>query len=307
LPLSLLIETRIRSIGPVNMLIGLLIGGFLLCLMSTWAGIGNLPLIEVVSGTSKNLGFWSSPNWYVTFLVLFPLFMLFFAFQVQQCDLIRENFADAMVITGPNGVRVATSDLNDEWQVYLARRSIILWALLAVVVLQTISDWWGSCGHALYYNKLGNETRDWSTAVLLAHRDDTTATHVYWGILAFSGFAYLYMGTALFLYLSAVIYSVSFALFLHGISTSTGDRRLVFKHRELCTNLETFFNNIYGAIFMGLCAALFMRLEVGYLTSSAKNMEEFLFQDIPIVSTLLKAGKFDFAFKEVPALSDFDN
>jgi hypothetical protein len=90
----------------------------------------------MVPGHSKELGFWTSLNCPVTFLALLPLFMLFFAFQIEPCAVIRSRFSTEMIITDANGAAVPSDTVNADWHAHLRKTSPILWALLTAVILQ---------------------------------------------------------------------------------------------------------------------------------------------------------------------------
>jgi hypothetical protein len=74
------------------------------------------------------------------------------------------------------------------------------------------------------------------------------------------------------------LYSLTFALFLHQISTRSGAFRIAFK-RELWEHLSGFYRNFYWAILIGFYEAFLIRLQAEYLPSRARSIMAFLTQD----------------------------
>jgi hypothetical protein len=269
---SLRLERFVGGLGIVSLGVGTMFAGFVLCVLAAVAGIGQF---DVQVGTiHKEVGFWSALDWSTTCLILFPLFMVLFALQIDHCALMCRNFGEFRIVTGSDGAPVTEGQLTAAWRTQLQAASKTLWLLLLAAVIYSTSEWWMSCGKALLLGRLdGSESIDWSTGVLYMAKPEDR-----WPKFGFSILAYIYHGLATFSYLSGLFYSLTFALFLHQISTRSGPFRIVFK-REFWEYLSGFYRNFYWAIIIGLYAAFLVRLQAEYLPSSAPNITAFLTQD----------------------------
>jgi hypothetical protein len=269
---SLRLERFVGGLGIVSLGVGIMFAGFALCVLAALAGIGQFTL--PVGGIHKEVGFWSALNWSTTCLILFPLFMVFFALQIDQCALICRNFSEFRVVTSSNAAPVTEEQLTAAWHTQLRAASKAFWLILFAVVTYASSDWWMSCGKALLLGRLeGYERISWSTGILYTGKSGDR-----WPSFAFTILAYIYHSVALFSYLSALLYSLTFALFLHQISTRSGAFRIAFK-RELWEHLSGFYRNFYWAILIGFYEAFLIRLQAEYLPSRARSIMAFLTQD----------------------------
>jgi hypothetical protein len=299
---SLRLERFIARLGIVSLGVGAMLGGFLLCVLASVVGIGQFSI--AVGEIDKQVGFWSALNWSTSCLILFPLFLIFFVLQIDQCALICRNFSELRIITTSDGSPTDEGQIVAEWRTQLQTASKAFWLLLIATVIYNTSDWWMSCGKALLFGQLDNSRPiDWSTGSLYNKGPDR------WPIFGFSILAYIYHGIVVFLYLSGLLYSLTFALFLHQISTRSGTFRMVFK-REFWEHLSGFYRNIYWAILLGLYEAFLVRLQAMYIPTKAPNITEFLIQDWglatlgPIADKLLKLNIGSTNFEPIPELAD---
>jgi hypothetical protein len=269
---SLRLERFVGRLGIVSLGVGIMFAGFALCVLAALAGIGQFAF--AVGGIQKEVGFWSALNWSTTCLILFPLLMVFFALQIDHCALMLRNFSEFRIVTSSDGAPVTEGQLTAAWQAQLQAASKAFWLLLFAAVTYSSSDWWMSCGKALLLGRLeGYETISWSTGTLYTGKSGER-----WPIFAFTILAYIYHAVALTSYLSALLYSLTFAFFLHQLSTRSGALRIVFK-RELWEHLSGFYRNFYWAILIGLYAAFLIRVQAEYLPSKARSITAFLTQD----------------------------
>ena len=269
---SLRLERFVGGLGIVSLGMGIMFVGFALCLLAALAGIGQFTL--PVGGIHKEVGFWSALNWSTTCLILFPLYMVFFALQIDQCALMCRNFSEYRIVVGSNGGPVTEAQLTEAWHTQLQTASKAFWLILFAACTYSSSDWWMSCGKALLLGRLeGYETISWATGILYIGKYADR-----WPSFAFTIVAYIYHSIALFSYLAALLYSLTLAFFLHQMSTRSGPFRIVFK-RELWEHLSGFYRNFYWAILIGLYEAFLIRLEAEYLPSRAHTITVFLTQD----------------------------
>jgi hypothetical protein len=276
MPFALRLERFVGGLGIVSLGVGTMFGGVLLCVLASMVGIGHFT-IQVMAGAEeihKEVGFWSALDWSITFLILLPLFLVFFVLQIDQCALICRNFSELRIITAPDGSPVVEQQLSTEWHAQLRAASTAFWLLLVAAVTYSASDWWMSCGKALWLGKLGGtESIDWSTGILYPSLSGNR-----WPIFGFSILAYIFHSLTAFSYLAGLLYSLAFALFLHKISTRSGAFRMVFKP-ELSEHLSAFYRNFYLAILIGLYGAFLVRLQAVYLPSRSPDIMAFLTQD----------------------------
>src|SRR5262249_49289029 len=148
-------------------------------------------------GVEKQVGFLWSPNWTITYVVLFPLYLCLFAVLTERREFVVRNLLQARIITGPDGANVTEEQIFARWKRVLKRISVPLWALLITVVIQSTSEWVFYCLIPLLKGQLGRGTVDWST-IAIVQPEDASA----WNAIVFSGIAYLYMGFCLFIYLA---------------------------------------------------------------------------------------------------------
>jgi hypothetical protein len=160
---------------------------------------------------------WTSFNWSLVYIVLFPVFLLccwVLSRTIRQT--IDEMAAHRIVRDGQGNIpdnRVIHQLLNQE----LRSNNAVFYFLIFGVAVLTFGGWWSSSGHALLYEQLGREVRDWSTAILLCNRPNLRIP-----VLIYSFIAYIWMGVALFVYLSCLWLGVIYASFL---STESMERR----------------------------------------------------------------------------------
>jgi hypothetical protein len=298
---SLRLERFISRLGVVSLGVGSMFVGGLLCVLAGALGIGQFKV--ALGGIHKEVGFWSSLDWSMTFLVLLPLFLVFFALQIDHCALICRNFSEFRIVTNSDGSPVEERQLSAEWHAQLQAVSKAFCLLLVAAVIYSTSDWWMFSGKALWRGQLdGSELIDWSNGILY-----NKSAGDRWPIFGFTILAYIFHSVTAFSYLSGLLYSLTFALFLHRISTKSDTFRMVFK-REFWEHLSGFYRNIYWAILIGLYGAFLVRLQAVYLTSNAPDITTFLIQDWglavlgPTVKGLLNLD-IGTGFKPIPELA----
>jgi hypothetical protein len=292
------LERTARDRGPLDLSIVAAVIGFLLMLLSQLFGLGSITYST--HGIEKQVGFLWSPNWTITYVVLFPLYLCLFAVLTERREFTIGSLLQARIITGPNGEPVSEEQILARWKTVLQRISVPLWALLIAVVIQSSSEWVFYCLLPVLKGDLGKGTVDWSTIAIIRSSD----IHA-WNAIIFSGIAYLYMAFALFIYLAILVYAAAFAWFVNRIGDPAGEFRLVLRDAELGKRLSDIAINIYACVVLGLCAMFVMRLQAKYLQSDYAIVTDLWFSDIRQFVAWLgdKSVTFGSTFKseEVPS------
>ena len=265
----------------VNLTVFALVGGFLLCMASAVADVHLLSRID--HGVPKQVGFLSAPNWVITYLILLPLYLMLFSILMRQRKRLLRQLAEFRSIVRADGSNASADELLDYWNRSLGKVSLVLWAFVLTVSLQAAQEWGGSCLVPLYTRTAANRMVDWS----IIAADGGTDLAVWKGIF-FTGFAYIYMGFALFIYLAVMLYGVAIAAFLNHLSEGSGELRLIRLHPQLLRATSGAATTIYACTALGLCAAYVMRLQAGYLASTDPNVFTFFISKdvIPLLSRL---------------------
>lgn len=254
----------------VNFTVFALVGGFLLCMASALADLHLVTQLQ--QGAEKEVGFLYAPNWVITYLILLPLYLMLFSILIRKRTKLLKLFAQARAIVGADGKAVGEGALLAHWNKSLARVSQVLWAFILVVVLQSGQEWAKSCLMPLLNRDTSNRVVDWS--IVAATRADPVWI---WKSILFTGFAYAYMGFALFIYLAVMLYGVALSSFVNRVTETADDIRMTRLSPPLLRELSESAIAIWACAFLGLCAAYVMRLQAGYVVSSYPNVLVFMF------------------------------
>jgi hypothetical protein len=284
-----LLERTARNRGPLDLSIISITIAFMMLLLSQILGVGSL--IYKTNGIDKQVGFLWSPNWTITYVVLFPLYLCLFAVLTERREFVIRSFIQARIITAPDGTAVSPDQLAEKWRTVLKRISLPLWVILALVVIQTTTEWTSYCLLPLLKGELGRGAVDWSTLAIVQPNDVNK-----WNAIVFSAIAYLYMGFALFVYEAILVYIAAVAWFVSSIGDPAGDFRLVLRDAQLGKRLSDVALNMYSCAVLGLCAMFVMRLQSKYLQSDYTHVTELWFNDIrAFVHWLTHGGPVSFA------------
>jgi hypothetical protein len=264
----------------VNLTVFAFVGGFLLCMTSALAGVHLLSRMD--HGVTKQVGFLSAPNWVITYLILLPLYLMLFSILMRQRKRLLRRLAEFRTVVRADGSYASGDELLDYWSRYLGKVSLVLWAFVLAVSLQAAQEWATSCLVPLYTRTATGRMVDWS--IMAADGGSDLAV---WRGIFFTGFAYSYMGFALFIYLAVMLYGVAIAAFLNHLSEGSGELRLTRLHPRLLRETSAAATTIYACAALGLCAAFVMRLQAGYLASTEPNVFRFFVSRdlIPLLSS----------------------
>ncbi len=254
----------------MNVTVFALVGGFLLCMASALADVHIVSRVD--QGIVKQVGFLYAPNWVITFLILFPLYLMMFSILIRKRKKLLRLLADSRAIVRADGSPVGEDALPAYWSKFIARVSLVLWAFVLVVLLQSTQEWAKSCLMPLLAHDTGDRAVDWS---LIAARSGNEVW--IWRSILFTAFAYVYMGFALFIYLAVMLYGVAISAFVNQLSETPDELRMTRIPPPIMRELRGVATSVYACTFLGLCAAYVMRLQAGYLPSPYPNVVEFFF------------------------------
>jgi hypothetical protein len=130
--------------GPVELSTLAALAAFMLTVASQIFGLAWLEL-KMPGGGTKQVGFVSAPNWTIVYLVLFPPYLALFAILITRWHNSLKAFCEQKLVLAPDGSPVPLESVLTAWRSALNRASVILWLLLVVVVVQTISEWVTVC------------------------------------------------------------------------------------------------------------------------------------------------------------------
>lgn len=226
----------------------------------------------------KQIGIWSSPNWSVVYLFLFPLFLILTASLAKSVRQMIDAFVEHGLLQRVDGKPPTKSDVNALLDAELRSTSFIFGLLAAAVAVLTLGGWWTSSGKPLADFALTGQIVDWTTAIIPCRlRDLQTAALVY------TALAYLWMGAALFCFLSCLCLGFIYAAFIRKLAnTSTDGQRgtanyiLYFDKAAFTEHFQSFVRTYFLACTLGLLAAYLMRLQSEYLLASEHNVFSYL-------------------------------
>ena len=232
----------------VNVTVFALCGGFLLCMASAFADVHIVSRAD--HGIVKQVGFLYAPNWVITYLILFPLYLMMFSILIRRRKRLVRLLAEFRTIVRADGSPVVEGELSAYWSRFIARVSLVLWVFVLVVALQSTQEWVKSSVMPLLAHDTGDRAVDWS---LIAARSGNEVW--IWKVIFFTGFAYAYMGFALFIYLAVMLYGVAISAFVNHLSETPEELRMTRFLPPLVRELSGVAGSVYACTFLGLCAA----------------------------------------------------
>lgn len=262
------------------------IAGFFLFSLSRLADVGVVSIL--IDGQKKEVGFWSALNWTSTYILLFPIFIAIFGFQIKLIQDWVKHLSSASIIE-VDGQSIQYLPLA-KWNEKIDRSGIVLILLLSLCLFHGLQDWWTSCGRANYryliegVATLGSEPRDWSVAHVhnlanLPSSDTQSArpdvVSPTWFSFAFSLVAFMYMAITLFLFLAALYYSCVFSLFIYQeyshVRFQEFDLSADYK-QTIETASRLFLYHMFWMSLLGMMVMLMMRFQVYYLSAGSKYL-----------------------------------
>lgn len=247
--------------NAINCGVIILVTSFLLMMCAGIANVGSL--FDKSFDPPKQVGFWFAPNWVAVYLLLYPLYVGVFCMLVGQCRATLGQFVGNRSVTGADGQDLNLEQFLKAWDAALNSVSLAMVALMAAVASLTIYDWVKSSLLPVQSGEIGDLPLDWSNFAAVYPEQVSKMSN-----LVFTAIAYVYMGSALFVFLAILVYGAVYCLFLYQISQRGGPFRLAFRDEQFPNRLSGILFCIYICSLLGLIAAYTMRLQTEYLSSN---------------------------------------
>jgi len=214
----------------------------------------------------------AAPNWSIVYTLLFPFYLCLFAVLTDRVRITLTSLLRQKVIVDAEGRTVTAERLFAAWREALQKVSLLLWCMLGMMVLQTSSEWFGTCLMPYFGGKV--IAVDWTTSAIHGTELERTKS------IVFSCIAYLYMALALYVYLAILVYAATFCFFLNTLADPTGEFRLILRDGSLGERFSDIGIIIYWSVILGLGAGFMMRLQAVYLESSYSIVTDLLLKDV---------------------------
>ncbi len=227
-----------------------------------------------VSG--KRIDLWNSLNWSVVYLGLFPAFLILNSTLATATRTAIDDFVDSGLLKRVDGKPLNKEDVRAQLDQELRSTQAMYWLLIAGVAIVSAGGWWTSAGSALFHFKLDGQVIDWSTAIIPCGDKGRQ-----FSALIYTALAYLWMGFALFAYLSCLFLGYIYCSFLNKLASTGGvaelsQYRMYFDRPILKRHFSAILRSYFVACVLGLMAGYFMRLQSDYLFSPNLNILEYL-------------------------------
>lgn len=236
--------------------------------------IGNPSCFEY----GKQVGIWGSPNWSIVYLFLFPLFLILTASLARSVRSMIDAFVDNGLLQRIDGKPPTKSDVHTLLDAELSSTSSMFVLLSVAVTFIALGGWWTSSGKPLWNLTLSGQVVDWTTAIIPCGLNGLAS-----GALVYTALAYLWMGLALFCYLSCLFLGFIYASFLGKLAIidaktqdGTAAFRLYFDQMAFTAHFRSFTRTYFMACVLGLLAAYSMRLQSQYLFASEESILAYL-------------------------------
>ena len=242
------------------------------------------------AGHGKEVGLLTSLNWTVVYLFLFPFYLVFMSTLAKTVRRTIDEFIDRGVLGRVDGQQPTKPAVHALLDQDLQSTQPMFLTLIVGIAFVALGGWWTSVGQPLLYFEIGGQIVDWSTTVIQCGQRSRQ-----WPVFAYSLAAYIWMGAALFAYLSCLFMGFNYASFLQKLAHVNNDPNSgaidykIFFDRPI---LKKFFSRIVAtyclACVFGLMAAFFMRFQSQYLYSEHLNISEYFFDSLnDFVSAML--------------------
>jgi hypothetical protein len=252
-------------------------------------------LLKECSSSGKQVGMWTAPNWSIVYLVLFPAYLILISFLARLMRTTLDELTVNGVLIHSDGSRPNPQAVHRELNNELRGNRGLFVTLALVVVVISLGGWWISAGQPLLNFRLENNVVDWGTIVVACK-----FSHLQYWVFFYTLGAYIWMGAALFAFLSCLFLGFIYSSFLSKLAFSGQQQssdgpsyRLLPRGKILTQHLRDFLAAYFIACVLGLLAGYFMRLQAGYLFSSYEDLLGYWFQDFQWLANLLGSNYFD--------------
>lgn len=269
---------------------------FMIFLGAHWVGVDQ---IDVSFGSlTKNVGLFSSVNWLITFVILFPFFVFIACYAASNNVTLWSDLAEKRLVTGPDGAEASSQALADAWSAKLKRSNLVVLAFLFISILIAFTDYKDTAGGPLWNCSLGigpqasmnpnslfHAPVDWATAPIV---NGLCEDHkLIYTIVSFA--LYYLLVVSLAFYLIFLYYITCIFVYVYRLSKRVpGGTRLVYRPETMRSALGPLVEATMVSILLGLAVCALMRSHSAYLRSDDATLVGFMTHDVDRIAKLLK-------------------
>lgn len=245
-------------------------GAVALGFSSYFLGIHNVKAVAP-NGFTKQVGFIWAPNWTLLFLVFMPLYFGFVA------DLLFNWTGEWRAKIVAPAERIGSAN---DWTRKVEASSVTFWAVFLICVLFAGLFQWAVVRLLPLLEGRSHHAMDWGS-LAITHPEIISVS----AEIAFTAIAYLYMCLCFYLFFAGLIllYTVAHDLWQHrGAPDPQG--RFDGETEVSKIGIWVMFA-IFRCTILGVSVAICMKVESGYLATSAANIVSWLLSDMASVFT----------------------
>jgi hypothetical protein len=251
--------------SPLDLSASVFAGAVALGFSSYFLGIHSI-VFPQANGVIKQVGYLWAPNWTLLFMVLMPLYFVFVR------DLVVYWRGTRRSLLSPEGEGIANDDM---WVRKVATFSVTYWAAFLVCLpIATVLQWIDRCLGPLLTRDTGNYPVEWARMAIKRPHVISIPEAV-----AFTGFAYLYMGAVFFLFFAGLILLFTIAhdsWELGRKSESWVDGEYQCQPNQVGLKI---MRGIFRCCILGLLIAICMKLQSTFMLSSESTITAWLAND----------------------------
>jgi len=153
-------ETTLDRANQYHWMLYYLLVAFFIFLAARWFHIDSSYVNAITP--PKKIGLYSSVNWAITFIILFPFFVFLACSTASNNLALWHDLAGNRIVTGPEGIRTTSDSLLSTWAERLKTSNIVVIAFVAISAITAMTDYWDSAGgpppilllslHGLYFS-----------------------------------------------------------------------------------------------------------------------------------------------------------
>lgn len=238
------------------------------------------------ASVGKQVGLWTSPNWSVVYLILFPIYLILISILARNVRRTISECVDSGMLARADGSKPDEFDIHDELDRELAANNKLFYALILVVIAVAAGGWWTSAGQPLLEFNLRGQTVNWATIIIVCGLEN-----LQYEVFVYTVFAYAWMGLALFVYLACLILGFIYASFISRLTAGavhvgggpSSYYVVISGRRRFLRHLRDVLLTYFLACCFGLLAGYAMRLQATYLFASEESLGSFWFQDALLI------------------------
>ena len=260
-------DRKLFSGSPLDLPTAVFAGAVALGLSSYILGIHNLTIANA-DGHLKQHGFMWAPNWTLLFMVLMPLYFVF----VIDLVVFWKNEKRQKLLAG-----AGREESKNGWTHRVEGSRYTYWSVLIICVgFAGVFQWVGVRLVPLTGGG-GDYATDWGTLALI--RPDVISVQQ---AIAFTGLAYLYMSLCFYLFFAGLILLYTLVYDVWEIGSQSDIASQIEEEIKLKV-----LRGIFRCTLLGVLAAICMKLQSSYVSSSATSIVDFLVWDM---TTAFKGG-----------------